>query len=447
MELLKTVKISNFMCFRKSQIFNLSQGTYLIGANNAGKSAVLLAIRCFFDEKIFNDSIFLNRTEFTSKGKGYNKCKISIEFNFDAVETKSRRQRLLKKYGKSLWVSKIFTFREVTKTVIVDYEVSGKKVALERLDEDIKKIIDSVSITYLHPQEGSNLLLKAQRKLRDRLLLNWGRRGGVTDSLKRLSSAWEDLRKNANSYLSRALTSSLQEVWPGSQTKINLPRSINDIIAISDISFQGNQKLPEIQLTSQGTGAQSMVLYLTHFLLDSDRSLHRGEYHSIWLLEEPESFLHADLVFKLGKQLNSRHWLDNIQMIVSTHSPIILASSRLAEGRIQWILLHQHAVEKNKKIEYWSTDEIVDIGSRMGDSNFDVYFNASLTYEDLIFLEDKKDITKEAFTNCGIKITKSLGGVGEVGGGKEAVDIGHDGFGQAGVDGFGGIGSEVVARV
>ena len=36
MKLLKSIEISNFMCFRKSQKIDFSNGTYLIGSNNAG---------------------------------------------------------------------------------------------------------------------------------------------------------------------------------------------------------------------------------------------------------------------------------------------------------------------------------------------------------------------------------------------------------------------------
>jgi predicted ATP-dependent endonuclease of OLD family len=107
------------MCFRKKQRIDLSNGTYLVGANNSGKSVMLLAIRCFFDEVLFNSVDFLNRTEFKNKGAGYNRSEISIEFNLQSVDIKTRKQRLIKKYGTNLIVKKMFTYREVSKTVVV----------------------------------------------------------------------------------------------------------------------------------------------------------------------------------------------------------------------------------------------------------------------------------------------------------------------------------------
>ncbi len=412
MGLITNLSAQNFMCFRERISFDFQKATYLIGTNNAGKTAVLLALRCFFDDEIFLDEALLNKTEFLAKGPGANKCSISISFDLEEVQTRLFKQRLIKEYGNQLHIKKIFIYRIITKQISIEYEINGKKSPSLELPDDLKKLIKSVRITYLHPQEGKELLKRAQEKLKDRLLLNWGRKGRVTDSLEELKKAWDDLKKQADVYLSRSLTQSLQNIWPGSNAKINLPKNIASIIAISDIAFQGQKAMPEIQLTAQGTGAQSLVLYLTHYLLDSDRSLHKGEYHPLWLLEEPESFLYADLIFKLGQQLNS-DWLDNIQMVISTHSPMILASSRLSKERVYWNLLNNHKLDKGKALTGWSEEEIKTIGKYMGDSNFYIYFLAN-SNEDLFFIEDRKPITIKAWKDNGINVGKGLEGVGEI---------------------------------
>lgn len=415
MNLLNSIQIDNFKCFRGAHKILLSQGTYLIGANNAGKSAVLQAIRCFFEEDVYSNESFLNKTEFASKGKGYNRTQITIEFNINALTIKKLVQEIVKKYGNTLFVTKIFTFRPITRSVVVQYNIGNRKFTSEALPEEIRRLIRGVQITYLHPQEGVELLKNAQKKLRTRLLTNWGkgRYSKVTKNLKDLQKSWDNLRNNANVYLSSSLTDSLQRIWAGSQAKINLPKRIDDIINISDISFQGDKKSPEIELTSQGTGAQSAILYLTHFLLDSDKSLHRDEYHPLWLVEEPESFLHADLMFKIGKELNSDAWLGNIQMVISSHSPIILATSKLNEDKIMWNLIGEHFIKEQKLVQNWNSNEIRGIGQLMGDSNFCLYFLAA-TKKDLIFIEDSRSDTMDAFTKNDIDITKGLSGTSEV---------------------------------
>lgn len=413
MHIVNKISIQNFKCFRKKESFLLSQGTYLIGANNAGKTAILNAIRFFFDDTLYQDESFLNRTEFIGKAGGYNRAIISLEFNINSIQTKRIKQALAKKYGDRFIVSKIITIAETSKRISITYQIGAEKHTLDNMPIDVLKIIKGISITYIHPQEGKELLLNAQEKLRSRLLANWGRNSSfVTQSLKDVQNDWEKFRDKARKYLSSSLTENIQSMWPESEISIDLPKNIRDIVAVSEINFK-TKIGPDIPLTSQGTGAQSTILYLAHYLLDSDRSLHRGEYHPIWLLEEPESFLHADLVIQFAKQLNSESWLGNIQMIASTHSPLILALSRSGGGKVRWILLKDYFTKKTKISTEWEDGEIKEIGNIMGDVNFSVYFSASIG-TNAIYIEDTREITIEKFKMQGISITKGLMGTPEV---------------------------------
>lgn len=412
MYLLNRITIKNFKSFREKTIFNLADGSYFIGANNSGKSTVLSAARFFFNDEIFTDESFINKTAFLSKKLGSNIVEITVDFNTEALRTKKLKQDLNKKYGTVISVTKIFSISTETKLVTRTYKINGQNVLMS-LPEEVIKLMNSVKVTYLHPQEGQELLVNAQEKLRKRLLENWGRGFNITQSIKKLQEAWDDLRVKANTYLSGSLTDNLQEIWPESEVTINMPKDIREIIAVSDINFLGYKSAPEINLISQGTGAQSTVLYLTHFLLDIDRSMHRGEYHPLWLLEEPESFLHVDLLASLAKQLNSEKWLGNIQMMISTHSPVLLAGSRVANDRVVWNALAKGGLIYNKNTPDFSDEEIKEIGKLMGDPNFFAYFLAAQN-EVVIFCEDSKKLTIERYRESGIQITRGLNGVSEI---------------------------------
>lgn len=412
MPLINKITIKNFKSFREKTSFNLGDGSYFIGVNNSGKSTVLNALHAFFDESILNKDDFINKTSFLSKKGGSNVAEITIIFNLQELTTKKFKQELIRQYGSSLSISKIFTVATDTKIITHSYKLNGGNVK-GNFPDDIIKLIGSIKVTYLHPQEGQALLTNAQEKLRQRLLANWGRGSNITHSIEKLQGEWDGLRNKSKTYLSGSLTDSLQKLWPGSEVSINLPKNIREIITVSDINFSGYKGAPEIELTSQGTGAQSTILYLAHFLLDSDRSLHRGEYHPLWLLEEPESFLHVDLLANLAKQLNSEKWLNNIQMVISTHSPVLLAGSRVAEEKIIWNILSEHNGNLNKPTTKYCDDEIKEIGKIMGDPNFFAYFLAAKN-EPLIFIEDEKKITIDKYLDAGIKITKGLNGVPEM---------------------------------
>lgn len=412
MNLITKISVKNFKCFRDEVSFDLSQGTYFIGTNNAGKSAVLNAIRVYFDQSLLSDDSFLNKTEFLAKKSGYNKCEITLWFDLDILSTRTFKAELIRKFGgKLIKIKKIISYAPESRKILTYFQVEDEPQC-EELPKEIKKLFTSISITYLHPQDGQILFENAQRKLKQRLLANWGRNSNISQAIVDMEQDWEKLRTLAATYLSSSLTLSLQKMWPGCKTIISLPKNIKEIIDISDITFQGSRILPEIELNNQGTGAQSLILYLTHFLLDSDHTLHRGEYHPVWLLEEPESFLHADLVIKLGQELNSNQWLNNIQMLVATHSPILLATSRQSSSLIRWNVLDNFSEKKSKMIDSIEESEINEIGKMMGDVNFYAYFVAS-SLENKVFLEDSRHETGKSFAKIGIN-TIGLNGVSEI---------------------------------
>lgn len=356
----------------------------------------------------------MNKTEFAGKQEGFNRAEIAIEFDLSVASGKIRRKRLTSKYGAHLTVRKSFIYREATGTVVVEYQVGNKTYAfLDALEKEAQEVVGAVSVAYIHPQEGEDLLEKAQEKFKQRLFNNWGRHASVSEQLQALQTKWNELRKTANSYLSSTLTENLKTIWPHSTTKVDLPERIEDIVAVSEISFRSSSSLPEVTLTSQGAGAQSIVLYQTHYILDSDRSLHRGFYVPVWLLEEPESFLHTDIAVKLGNLLASDEWLESIQMVVSTHSPVILASSRKNADRARWITMDAHAVLEQRRVDAITDGDIDTIGKMMGDPNFDAYFTASQRGP-LMFIEDSRPLTKTKLEEVGISVTKALEGTSVV---------------------------------
>jgi len=100
-------------------------------------------------------------------------------------------------------------------------------------------------------------------------------------------------------------------------------------------------------------------------------------------------------------------------MVISTHSPVLLAGSRVAEEKIIWSTLSERGSNFNKPTTEYSDDEVKEIGKMMGDPNFFAYFLAAKN-EPLIFTEDEKTITIDKYLEAGIKITKGLNGVNEI---------------------------------
>lgn len=415
MAIISALRVKNFKCFREEVQVSFTDSSYLIGANNAGKSSILKALQCFFDEDLYVES-YINSTEFTARKTGYNRSEITVILDRSAVKGATRQKQYKKDYSAYIEFKKTFTYKEISNTIDINYYIDGNHINPESHLPKYNLIfntIEAISLSYIHPQEGVQLLSKAQEKFKTRLFYNWGKHASVAEQIKSVEEKWAELRSLANSYLSSTLTTQLREIWPEAEVLIDLPASIKDVVAISDISFKSHEGLPIITLSEQGSGVQATVLYQTHYILDSDKSLHKGEYYPVWLLEEPESFLHADIATQLGALLNSHEWLESIQMIVSTHSPLILAPSQQNISKTSWVVLEDYVVKSNWILDALNEDDIQSIGTLLGDPNFALYFELAST-NTKIYIEDSKKITKDKFIEAGLPITKGVQGTSDI---------------------------------
>lgn len=409
---IRSLTIRNFKCFRQEVSVSLGPLTYFIGPNNAGKTAILEAVRCFFDSAAFSNEL-INKTEFAAKKEGYNRSDITVFIATGGIPGKKRSKQIKEAWGEIIKIKKSFTWREASRTLLIEYEINGTEYTQETLPIDVLEVIKAVSLSYLHPQEGADLLARAQEKFKQRLFHNWGRHASVAEKVKALQDKWEELRGVANSYLSTALSARLKDIWPHAEVRIDLPEKIQDLVAVSDITFRSSPSLPQISLTGHGTGAQSAILYQTHYVLDSDRTLHPGMYFPAWLLEEPESFLHADIALQLGRFLSSPEWLENIQMLISTHSPLILAGSKQQATAAKWVLVDQHEIRWQKSVKDITDTDLEEVGRIMGDTNFPIYFSVSAPGTRLI-IEDTRPETAEKLREAGIDVTDQVQGVTQI---------------------------------
>ena len=116
MGILFDLKVKNFKCFRGETSISLTQGNYLIGPNNAGKTALLAAINCFFNNAAFFPA-YINKSELAAKKKGFNRAEITIGFNLADVTGATRQKRMTTAYGRRLEITKAFTWTESSGTV------------------------------------------------------------------------------------------------------------------------------------------------------------------------------------------------------------------------------------------------------------------------------------------------------------------------------------------
>ncbi len=418
MKLLTSIAIKNFKGIRSQLELNLNDSNFLIGPNNAGKSAILSAVRCFFDDDLF-EAGFLNRTDYRAKKEGYNRCDIEIGFDLTKINIQKAKDRIIKAHGQSIKIKKSFFVRDKSDDYSIRYYINDVEKEITDIDSDIVKLLNSVHISYIHPQQAEPLLVAAQEKLKERIITNFGRHSSVSHTFNQLRQSWTDVRRITNESISRTLTLELQKIWPGCETMVDLPQNIEDIIKVSDITFRPDNNSQPIELTSQGTGAQSTILFQTHFILDSDRTLHQGMYHPLWLVEEPESFLHTDLSIKLGMLLNSDDWLNNIQFLVTSHDSTFISTTSANYEKINIAVINNNKIVEMVEQSHISDDCLSTIGAILGDPNFSILFK-SFSGESNFFIEDTRALTLELFKNIGFKNIQSLSGSGQI---KKHIDV------------------------
>ncbi len=411
MGIIKKVELKNFECFRDTIKIDLEDATFFIGENNSGKSAVLRGICVFFGNVPFGLQ-HINKTQFRSKQKGSNVSEITIFFDLNQVKGKKLKERLMKLNSRRdiLQITRKFKYHDPGHTD--KYSTFGREVVFYDLDKDVQKLINSVEINYIHPQEGTQLLSVAQDKLRRRLLDNWGRTKVVSTEYDLLQKEWVKFTVLANNYLSDILSTQVKKFWgEKAEVMVELPAKVQDLINVGAISFQSDPKLPEIPLTMQGTGVQQSLLYYASYVLDSDMTIKRNsERYPVWLLEEPESFLHANMIIKLAKDLTSVEWLGNLQILTTTHSGLLLSSAINKETKALWNVISAHALKQSFSPTNIDENKLHEISVIMGDPNFDVSFYSSFFR---VFNEDLSEVLTARLKEVGIP-SKGLGGSSEI---------------------------------
>ncbi|WP_120811271.1 ATP-binding protein [Vogesella indigofera] len=221
MTILSSISLKNYKCYREVQSFSLKDATFFIGGNNAGKSVVLKAIRCFFnyDEMNVND---FNQTELRSRKAGANSLEIELSFDVRGIRSDAKFIKDLRNSTKNsqglLSVVKRAIYREVSDTVEfyyqarLDDEFGGQSYF--DLNDSVENFLSKFSVSYLHPQEADRLLMEAQEKLKIRLLSKFGRGAARFEAIEGLQKSWNEMREEANRDLSVNLTGELRKIWP-----------------------------------------------------------------------------------------------------------------------------------------------------------------------------------------------------------------------------------------
>lgn len=340
---IKSITIHNFRSIKEAK-FNPYDYTVLVGANNAGKSNVLTALRIFYEDGIkFNDN-----SDFPKFQTEDNESWIEIEYLLSDKEFNNLRDEYrnpsnilkVRKYLKSEDKNRV----KANQSNIYGYE---NGILSENLFYGAKNISQAKlgSLIYIPEvtKTDETLKLSGPSPLRNIISFVMKKVVKTSESFGSLNKAFEEFNSKFKeeaskdgfslSKLRKEINDSLKEWEVEFNLNIN-PVRPEDIIKnlISHYAIDKNLD-KEIDVKYLGQGLQRHLIY-TLLKLSSQytekKTYEKKEFSpelTLILFEEPEAFLHPGQQEFLNTSLKSLSSEEGQQIIVATHSPIFVSKN------------------------------------------------------------------------------------------------------------------------
>lgn len=351
---IETISIENFKVFKETTVKDLPRMAVLLGTNGSGKSSFFDVFGFLSDCLQNNVTIALNRrggfSEVISRGANINKDEIKFEIKFRNEQTENSFSPLITysisigfKNGKAIISREILKYRRGQRTGkpwhFLDFK-SGEGYAIENEDEYGKEGVEEKRIN----QKVTSPDILAIKGL------------GQFEQFKAVSSF-----------------RSLLEKWYVSNFKIEYGRNISDTGISNHLSVNGDnlaqvtkymydyhrelfdeilaklpRRIPGInQVEAKETEDGRIILrfqdqnfkdpFVARYVSDGTIKmfaymilLHDPEPHPLLCIEEPENFLHPDLLLQLCEEIREYSERGG-QVFVSSHSPDFVNGVNLRE--------------------------------------------------------------------------------------------------------------------
>jgi len=340
---LGSIKIHNFRSVKEVK-FSPENYAVLVGANNAGKSNTLTALRIFYEDEIkFNDKIDFPKFQ-TEDEESW----IEIEYLLNDDEFRNLEEKY-KNPGNILKVRKYLKSEDQEKVKVDQSNIYGyeNNILSEKLFYDAKNISQAKLGTVIYIPEvittDETLKLTGPSPLRDIITFVMKKVVKTSESFESLNKDFEEFNKKFReeeskegfslNKLREEINDSLKE-W---EIEINL--NINPIktegIIKNLVSYHAIDKNfdREIDIKCLGQGLQRHLIYTLIKL--SSRYTEKKTYKkkefspelTMILFEEPEAFLHPSQQEFLNTSLRLLSKEEDQQIIVTTHSPIFVSKN------------------------------------------------------------------------------------------------------------------------
>lgn len=359
-------------------MIDLSKGLTLVGPNNSGKSNTLLGIHYFFTGPDNNhaydhvyDLPFGQETVQTSLACTFI-CDLNIGLDREIISSVKKMQTMLADSKQDL-VTNSFTISVVFRKSSPVYQIfPGIKQDPKRRDEYLalqRFVIDSILTHFKCYRIPSD---KSVEKAYFDFVIPLVKR----EIARAIKPYDKDIRESINS-LSSSMNSTLAEAGISEvEVTLDYPKgALENLISSLELQVDDTSKS---SIYSKGMGLQSAVLFSSLEWVTKQQN----DHHIIWLIEEPETYMHPALAHKACKLLDK---LSKISTLVkTTHSLSFLPTEASTIYGVSF-----ERKEKSTNLSTYKTllDATSDIRGALG-VRFSDYFNLSKIN---IFVEGQTD--------------------------------------------------------
>lgn len=431
---IESIKIKNFRSYKEETEICFDNLTALVGKNDIGKSTILEALDIFFNDG--NGVIKIDKSDLNTHAlkDGDKETVISVCFSElpasividSTVKTTLSDEYMLNsdgflevvkkyKYGgkasvfiranhptnencKDLLLKKNADLKRVIATKDIECEnqsinatmrkaiwehyvddLNLQDIEIDASKEDAKKIWDKLS-SYMPVYS----LFQSDRK-------NSDSDNEVQDPLKEAVKqiiSDEDLQKTLSS-VAKIVEMKLKEVSSRTLEKLRemdpaVADSLNPVIPTADklkwvdvfkaVSISGDEDIP---INKRGSGVKRLVL-LNFFRAEAERRAREGDNTGIiYAIEEPETSQHFNNQRMLIKALKELSQADNTQILLTTHSPVIVKELEFSNLR----LIYENETGKHIR----SVEPAVLQYPSLNEVNYTAYGEVSEEYHDELF--------------------------------------------------------------
>ncbi len=350
---LSEVAIDGMRAFKDKETFKLNSGlNIIVGENGCGKSTIIDAIRLVLFEDGYSRS-GINETDFyRDLESGKYQSSINISATFSDVSEEQKAIYLT-------WLDKEFNAKlncNIQRKYDNRFKLKKKIWGGESSNSIFEwEILNDIQCVYLPPLRDADKELRSKRGSRlARLLINLSKNdlnavresGDVLDIEQDMIDfnrklEGNDRIKEANKLINESLQKALGEIFSQS-TKIQFNEySFERIVESLKLLFypiiSNNSDKVFRDLTENSLGYNNLI-YLATILAEFEGLKTDNRYPRILLIEEPEAHLHPQLQIKLLQYLADQAENNGIQVIVTTHSPVLASSVDIDKLKVMSIV-------------------------------------------------------------------------------------------------------------